>query len=75
MSSAMSARTIMSQSVKIDHPSKPERYGVRKRENEKSVDWLGSRGRHIRSPSCRRLRGVIDTGIEARLWMLWQSTL
>ena len=71
----MSVSTSMSQSMNTDQPSYPERYGVRKRENEKSVLCRECRSR-VKTPfSCESIKGVIETGCEARAWILCASTL
>ena len=70
----MSSRTSMSQSMKIDQPSKPHSQGVRKREKAKSVDCSGLRSRHICAPRLFSASGVIATGADERARMLCDST-
>ena len=65
----MSSSISMSQSMKIAQPSKPQSHGVRKRENENSVDCSGfalaaidarelrEHHRRDRRPAARRARG------------------
>ena len=66
----MSSSISMSQSMNSDQPSNPARYGVKKREKEKSVLCKACRSRVSTPVSCDSISGAIDTGTLARAWML-----
>jgi len=64
----------MSQSIKMDQPSKFAKYGARNLENENSVDCKGFRSLLNIDLSEVKLIGVIETGLEVLLIIEAEST-
>lgn len=52
----------------------PAKYGVRNRENAKSVDWVGERSRVNVPFRVDNATGVIETGPLARVIIEWLKT-